>query len=154
MPFWTKEKRGQEPGISKGKHAICTQAERANVNILAGPPRNNGTRTEESSTGFARFLPACYIYSMTLRCCSLYAVFHAGKGEGERFFLSLSFLNNQLIVSIPKGIFWGGKTLVPLRLLSLMWLLWKGHVEFRMTGYPIALTQLVLTQLSQQKIQN
>ena len=38
----------------------------------------------------------------------------AGKEEGQRFFLSLLFLNNQPKVRIPKGIFWGGKTFGPL----------------------------------------
>lgn len=35
------------------------------------------------------------------------------KGEGQRFFLSLQFLNNQLKINNLKGTFWGGKTLVP-----------------------------------------
>lgn len=39
--------------------------------------------------------------------------FRQERGQGERFFLRLLF-NNQLKISILKGVFWGGKPLVSL----------------------------------------
>lgn len=89
--------------------------------ILAGPPRNNGTQKEVQQTGFARFL--CLprlIYIRMLRWCSLplrrffYLISFRPrvKGKGQRFFHSLFFLTTSPKSIFQKAYFGVAKTLV------------------------------------------
>lgn len=76
MPFWTKEKK-EGVRVFKGEVGNLQVAEREQTcnQILAGPPRNDGTQKKVLQTGFvATFLFVCLsslVYIMMLKYCSL-----------------------------------------------------------------------------------
>ena len=118
MLFWTKEKGARVWDLEKVGYSQIDR--KIKCGILAGPPRNSGPQTEVQQRGFARFFPVCHIQFMLwchddayyLQVGFSIRIPLGGKGEEQRFSLSLLFLNNQFKINIPKGTFWSGKTLV------------------------------------------
>lgn len=145
ISFWTKEKRAGVwiPKEKQAVHGQTRESKHVPSKSLLGHPETMGPRREVNKQAWLDFSPSDTFYIMKLSWCSLpvsrffrLSSFRQVMGEGQSFFPSLLFLNNQLNINTPKSVFWGSKPLVPLNNTV--------HLQIDIYEQPLKMKQLLL----------